>query len=69
MIGNQQAEDLRRCCDALQADNERLREALAALLDDCETANRKWVDGIGIGAIDLNAISRGRAALQGESHV
>jgi len=28
MIGNQVAEDLRRCCDALEADNKRLREAL-----------------------------------------
>jgi len=28
IIGNQQAEDLRRCCDALEADNKRLREVL-----------------------------------------
>jgi len=28
MIGNQVAEDLRHCCDALEADNKRLREAL-----------------------------------------
>jgi len=28
MIGNQQAEDLRRCCDALEAERDRLRDAL-----------------------------------------
>ncbi|MBV2180931.1 MAG: hypothetical protein KUL86_06805 [Castellaniella sp.] len=28
MIGNQQAEGLRRTCDALEAENKRLREAI-----------------------------------------
>lgn len=28
MIGNQSVEDLRRCCDALEASNKRMREAL-----------------------------------------
>jgi len=31
MIGNQVAEDLRRCCDALEADNRRLRAAMQRL--------------------------------------
>lgn len=31
MIGNQHAEDLRRCCDALDAENKRLRDALTAI--------------------------------------
>lgn len=33
MAGNQQAEDLRRACDALEAENRRLRDALLGLLD------------------------------------
>lgn len=36
MIGNQQAEDLRRCCDALESDNKRLREALS-VIEEWET--------------------------------
>lgn len=35
---NQQAEDLRRCCDSLEADNKRLREALQGLLDALPSA-------------------------------
>ena len=31
MIGNQVAEDLRRCCDALEADNKQLRVALTTI--------------------------------------
>ena len=38
MIGNQVAEDLRRCCDALEADNKRLREALEGLLNALPSA-------------------------------
>lgn len=38
-------------------------EALKSLIQDCETANARWVDQVGIGAIDINVLSRARAAL------
>ncbi len=34
MIGNQAAEDLRRCCDALEADNKRLRRLVAEMAEN-----------------------------------
>jgi hypothetical protein len=38
MISNQQAGDLRRCCDALEADNKRLRESLRWTAGALQTA-------------------------------
>ena len=35
---NQQADDLRRCCDALEANNKRLRDAMQELLDALPSA-------------------------------
>lgn len=39
-------------------------EALKSLIQDCETANARWVDQVGIGAIDINVLSRARTALE-----
>ncbi len=76
MIGNQQAEDLRRACDAMEADRARLRYALRwatfALKEACRrptivTPADRW-------RIDRETRTTGQilaaadAALQGESH-
>lgn len=75
MIGNQQAEDLRRACDALAADNKRLREALrwtaAALQEACRKptlVTEKDLFLIGPDArTTAEILNAADAALQGES--
>lgn len=74
MIGNQQAEDLRRRCDALEASNKRMREALewyasmsrqmgkAALHGDSQSILTLMKEM----AVDYGG--RARAALSGESN-
>lgn len=48
---------------ALMAAAPDMYEALKSLIQDCEIANARWVDQVGIGAIDVNVLSRARAAL------
>lgn len=43
------------------------REALEALIAECEKANKRAVDEIGMGLLDLNVISRARSALESPS--
>lgn len=56
MIGNQQAEGLRRTCDALEAENKRLREAIQ------DAIRLLWMDR----PIDPTDVLR--SALSGESN-
>jgi hypothetical protein len=58
MIDNQHAEDLRRCCAALETENKRLREALAEIV--------AAADGDGWSQLDPS-FEKARAALSGES--
>lgn len=78
MIGNQHAEDLRRCCDALDAENKRLRGLVREMAEhdtyETEYDGRTYSICHDCGAQDdeehrdPNCLYvRARAALSGES--
>lgn len=71
MIGNQHAEDLRRCCDALDAENKRLRESLRKAEQLTHICTDWNLDEVEIDGEMVSTCSLGdefRTALQEKSH-
>lgn len=68
MIGNQMSADLRRCCDALSASNEKLKEENKRLRDALDNL-LKVHEGVGGTKFPADEIARAALAQeQGEKH-
>ncbi len=59
MIGSEDGFGLRRRCDRIHADRERLREALTRLVAACDNGRRSIKPGCGVGGMTIEANIKG----------